>query len=158
MFDQTSSEPIPIVHSATTGQCEVCPSCSTSITLATIVTTILTALLCTAIFVLVQVALWKSRQKKFTPDHGEFNDGAGTLEPQEYEEFKPSSHGQGGVGTVAEPQEYDEVIVGGEGGMTSATSDSMYVEIGTGGGGGGGGRGGVLELNENKAYGTQFSA
>ena len=109
----------------------------------------------------MQVALWKSRQKKFTPDHGEFNDGAGTLEPQEYEEFTPSSHGQGGVGTVAEPQEYDEVIVGGEGGMASAMSDSMYVEIGTGGGGGGGGeggRGGALELNENKAYGTQFSA
>ena len=50
MFDQTSSEPIPI-------QCEVCPSCSTSITLATIITAILTALLCTAIFVPVQVVL-----------------------------------------------------------------------------------------------------
>ena len=59
---------------------------------------------------LVQVVLWKSRQKKFTLDHGEFNDGAGTLEPQEYEEVTPSGHGQDGVGTLAdkeEPQEYD---------------------------------------------------
>ena len=60
-------------------------------------------------------------------------------------------------------QEYDEVMVGGEGGVAS---DPTYMEVGTGGGGGGGGgggrggggRGNTFELKENEAYGTHLSA
>ena len=91
---------------------------------------------------LVQIALWKSHHNKSTPGHGEGE--AGTL-----------------AGEVE--QEYDEVIVGGEGGVAS---DPTYMEVGTGGGGGGGrgggggggGGGNTFELKENEAYGTPVSA
>ena len=79
---------------------------------------------------LVQIALWKSHHNKSTPGHGEGE--AGALE-----------------GEVE--QKYDEVMVGGEGGVAS---DPTYVEIGTRGGGGGN----TFELKENEAYGTHFSA
>ena len=75
---------------------------------------------------LVQIALWKS---KATPGHGEGE--AGTL-----------------AGEVE--QEYDEVMVGGEGGVAS---DPTYMEVETGGGGGN-----TFELKENEAYGTHLSA
>ena len=77
---------------------------------------------------LVQIALWKSHHNKSTPGHGEGE--AGTL-----------------AGKVE--QEYDEVMVGGEGGMAS---DPTYMEVGTGGGGN------TFELNENETYGTHLSA
>ena len=88
---------------------------------------------------LVQIALWKSNHNKSTPGHGEGE--AGTL-----------------AGEVE--QEYDEVMVGGEGGVAS---DPTYMEVGTGGGeggggGGGGGGGNTFELKENEAYGTHLSA
>ena len=78
---------------------------------------------------LVQIALWKSHHNKSTPGHGEGE--AGTL-----------------AGEVEE--EYDEVIVGGEGGVAS---DPTYMEVGTGGGGGN-----TFKISENEAYRIHLSA
>ena len=38
-----------------------CPNCLSSVVLASVVSVVSTALLCTAVFILVQVALWKCR-------------------------------------------------------------------------------------------------
>ena len=84
---------------------------------------------------LVQIALWKSHHNKSTPGHGEGE--AGTL-----------------AGEVE--REYDEVMVGGEGGVAN---DPTYMEVGTAAAAGAGGGGGnTFELKENEAYGTHFSA
>ena len=108
-------------------QCEVCPSCSTSIMpiiLTSVITAIITALLATVIFVLVQIAVCKCHPK-FTPG------GAET-----------------GTSTGGEGQVYEQVD-GGEGGV--AVSDPTYMEVGGGGAGGGGG-GNTFQLKENEAY------
>ena len=60
---------------------EVCPSCSTSTAVASVITAIVTALLATVIFVLVQIAVCKCRHPKFTP-------AGGTSEGREYEEME----------------------------------------------------------------------
>ena len=91
-------------------QCEVCPSCFTSTALASVITAIVTALLATVIFVLVQIAVCKCNPK-FTPGGAETGTSAG------------------GAG-----QEYEEVD-GGKGGV--AVSDPTYMEVDGGGGRGG---------------------
>jgi hypothetical protein len=60
---------------------EVCPSCSTSTALASVITAIATALLTTVIFVLVQVVVCKCHPK-FTPGGAETGG-----EGQEYEQM-----------------------------------------------------------------------
>ena len=110
-------------------QCEVCPSCSTSIMpiiLTSVISVVITALLATVIFVLVQIAVCKFHPK-FTPG------GAET-----------------GASVGGEGQVYEQVD-GAEGGV--AVSDPTYMEVGAGGGGGGGGGGGItFQLKENEAY------
>ena len=49
---------------------DMCPSCSTSVALASVITAIITALLATVIFVLVQIAVCKCHSK-FTPGGAE---------------------------------------------------------------------------------------
>jgi hypothetical protein len=118
---------------------EVCPSCSTSTALASVITAIATALLATVIFVLVQVAVCKCHPK-FTPGGA----GAGTSEGQEYEQM------EGGMAETGE-RVYELMNGGKEGGK--ATSDSTYVEVGGGGGN-------TFQLKENEAYvsTTKFSS
>ena len=87
-------------------QCEVCPSCSTSTALASVITAIATALLATVIFVLV-IAVCKCHPK-FTPGRAETSAGG---EGQEYEEV------DGGKVAVSDPT-YMEVDGGGGGGNT----------------------------------------
>ena len=107
--------PLPAVSNDTTStvyvstQCEVCPSCSTSTALASVITAIVTALLATVIFVLVQISAVCKCHPKFTPGGAE----TGT-----------SSGGEG--------QEYEEVD-GGGGGV--AVGDPTYMEVDGGGGG-----------------------
>ena len=72
-------------------ECKVCPSCSTSAVLASVITVITTALLTTAISVLVMITVFKCHPK-FTPETAE---GEG----QEYEEV---DGGKGGV-AVSDP-------------------------------------------------------
>ena len=91
-------------------QCEVCPSCSTSIMpiiMAFVITAIVTALLATVIFVLALIAVCKCHPK-FTPGGAETGTSAG-----------------------GEGQVYEQVD-GGEGGV--AVSDPTYMEVGAGGG------------------------
>ncbi len=105
-------------------QCPFCsPSCSTSTILASVISIISTALLATVVFVLVQIALCKCHPKG-TPGGAE------------------SAPSAGGVGQAV----YEQVDVGGEGGV--AVSDPTYMEVGVGGGGN------TMELQENKAYGA----
>ena len=82
----------------------MCPSCSTSTALASVITAIVTALLATVIFVLVQIAVCKCHPK-FTPAGAKTGTSAGGGEGQEYEEM------EGGV----------------------ASSDPTYMEVGRGG-------------------------
>ena len=97
-----------VLNNATVStQCEVCPSCSTSTALASVITAIATALLATAIFVLVQIAVCKCHPK-FTPGRAETGTSAGG-EGQEYEEV------DGGKVAVSDPT-YMEVDGGGRGG------------------------------------------
>ena len=91
-------------------QCEVCPSCSTTVILASAVSVTATALLATVIFVLVQIVVCRCHPK-FTPGEAETGTSAG-----------------------GEGQVYEQVD-GGEGGV--AVSDPTYMEVGAGGGGGG---------------------
>ena len=86
---------------------------------------IITALLATVIFVLVQIAVCKCHPK-FTPGGAETGTSAG-----------------------GEGQVYEQVD-GGEEGV--AVSDPTYMEVGAGGGGGGGGN--TFQLKENEAYAT----
>ena len=87
-------------------------------------TAIVTALLATVIFVLVQIAVCKCHPK-FTPGGAETGTSAG-----------------------GEGQVYEQVG-GGEGGV--AVRDPTYMEVGAGGGGGGGNMH-TFELKENEAY------
>ena len=88
-----------------TTQFEVCPSCSTSVVLASVITAITTVLLATVIFVLVQIAVCKCHPK-FTPGGAETGTSAGDGEGREYEQM---NMGKGGV----------------------AVSDPTYMEVGT---------------------------
>ena len=87
----------------TSTQCEVCPSCSTSVVLASVITATITTLLATVIFVLVLVAVCKCHPK-FTPGGAETGASAGEGEGQEYEQM---DMGEGGV-VVSDPS-YMEV-------------------------------------------------
>ena len=89
-------------------ECKVCPSCSTSTLLASVITVIATALLTTVISMIVVITVFKCHPK-FTP--------GGT-------ETATSVGGEG--------QEYEEVD-GGKGGV--AASDPTYMEVGERGGG-----------------------
>ena len=92
--------------------------------LASVISVVITALLATVIFVLVQIAVCKCHPK-FTPGGAETGTSAG-----------------------GEGQVYEQVD-GGERGV--AVSDPTYMEVGAGGGGGGGG-GNTFQLKENEAY------
>ena len=76
----------------------MCPSCSTSVVLASVITAIITALLATVISVLVQIAVCKCHPK-FTPGGAETGTSAGEGEGQEY---KQMDTGEGGV-AVSDP-------------------------------------------------------
>ena len=91
---------------ATSTVCEVSPSCSTSVVLASVITAIITALLATVIFVLVLIAVYKCHPK-FTPGGAETETG--------------TSAGEG------DGQEYEQIDTL-EGGM--AVSDPTYMEVG----------------------------
>ena len=102
----------------------MCPSCSSSNTLASVITAIVTALLATVIFVLMQIAVCKCAcSPKFRPGGAKTGTSAG------------------GEGQVYEKMD------GGEGGV--AVSYSTYVEVGAGGGAGGGGKRNTFQLKEN---------
>ena len=81
----------------------VCPSCSTSTVLASVITVIATALLATVISVLVMITVFKCHQK-FTPGGAERATSVG-----------------------GEGKEYEEVV-GGKGDV--AVSDPTYMEVG----------------------------
>ena len=106
-------------------QCEVCPLCSASTVQASVITAIVTALLATVVFLMVQIAICK---------------------------FHPKLR-SGGVGVSAggEGQVYEEVD-GNEGGVAvlggDKVSDPTYMEVGEGGGK-------TFQLKENEAYGTR---
>ena len=106
-------------------QCEVCPSCSASTVQASVITAIVTALLATVVFLMVQIAVCK---------------------------FHPKLR-SGGVGVSAggEGQVYEEVG-GDEGGVVvegvKGVSDPTYMEVGEG-------EGKTFQLKENEAYGTR---
>ena len=102
---------------------EMCPSCSTSTALASVITAIVTALLATVIFVLVQIAICKCHtRQKFSP---------------------------GGDGAVAsaggEEQVYEQMGGGGEGGVVMGESSYEYVGVKQG-------ENNTIQLQENKAY------
>ena len=140
MFDLTSTSTL---SDATTdsiqNQCEVCPSCSTSIILASVITAILTALLATVIFVLVLIAVSR-RRPKFKPeveisarnDEGQiFEQMDGDVRGVASAAALPSTHG-GGASTRGEGPEYEQ----------------MYMEVGDGEN--------TFELQENEAYATHL--
>ena len=114
-------------HTTVSAQCEVCPSCSTSTALASVITAIATALLATVISVLVMIAVCKCHPK-FTPGGAETGTSAGG-EGQEYEEV------DGGKGSVA-------------------ASDPTYMEVDGGGVRGGGN---IFQLKENEAYAALYT-
>ena len=93
-------------NAAVSTEYKVCPSCSSSTALASVISAIATALLATVIFVLVQIAVCKC-QPKFTPGGAEMGTSAG-----------------------GEGQEYEEV----DGGV--ALNDPTYMEVDGRGGGG----------------------
>jgi hypothetical protein len=76
LFSVVSDDSDPTTLCSNSDQCEVCPSCSTSTALATVITAIATALLATVIFVLVQIAVCKYHPK-FTPGGAETGISAG---------------------------------------------------------------------------------
>jgi ribosomal protein L31 len=109
----------------------VCPSCSTSTALASVITAIATALLAIVIFVLVQIAICKCHPK-FTPGGAETGTSAGG-ERQEYEQM------EGGVAKTGE-QVYELIDDG-----RKTTSGPTYMEVGGGGGN-------TFQLKGNEAY------
>ena len=95
--DTHTSQPIPDPTTPPFGstQCEECLSCSTSTLLASVLTAIITALLATAIFLPVLVAVRKCHPN-FTPGGAKTGTSAGEGEGQEYEQM---DMGEGGVAT-----------------------------------------------------------
>ena len=77
----------------------MCPSCSTSVVLASVITAIITALLATVIFVLVVLIAVCKCHPKFTPGGAETGTSAGEGEGQVYEQM---DMGEGGV-AVSDP-------------------------------------------------------
>ena len=120
----------------TSTQCEVCPSCSTSVTLASVITATITTLLITVIFVLVLVAVCKCHPK-FTPGGAETGTSAGEGEGQEYEQI---DMGEGGV-AVSDPT-YMEVGAA-EGKTFELKQNEAYAT-----------QRNELQLQQNEAYGT----
>ena len=99
-------DPTTLPFCSTQCHCNKCPSCScsTSTLLASVLTAIITALLATAIFLLVLVAIHKCHPN-FTPGEAETGTSAGEGEGQEYEQIDVC---EGGV----------------------VTSDPTYMEVG----------------------------
>ena len=106
-------------------QSEMCPSCSASTIQASLITVIVTALLATVVFVVIQIALCKFHPKLRSGKAGASAGG----ERQVYEEVGGD---EGGV-----------AVVGGKG-----VRDPTYMEVGEGGGK-------TFQLKENEAYGTR---
>ena len=119
-MDQTTTTPTYSI-----AQCE-CPSCSASTTTqASVITAIVTALLATVVFLVVQIAVCKLHPKYRSGEVGVLAGGEG----QVYEEVGGD---EGGV-----------AVLGGD-----KVSDPTYMEVGEGGGK-------TFQLKENEAYGTR---
>ena len=124
-MDQITALPACITTQCQCQQSEMYPSCSASTIQASLITVIVTALLATVVFVVIQIALCKFHPKLRSGKAGVSAGGEG----QVYEEVGGD---EGGV-----------AVLGGKG-----VRDPTYMEVGEGGGK-------TFQLKENEAYGTR---